>query len=513
MKRTGIVLTPFTKSEWSRFGGAGQLEVGEALDDLAHGGLDLGPGQAGAEAEVLAAPAEGHVLVGRARHVEHVRVLEHLLVAVGGGVVHDDLVALLDRHAADLGVARGGATEVVDRRAPAEHLLHARCPTATGRRGGARAWSGWSSRASIEWLMRFRVVSFPATISVMKKRLSSASLSRSPSISAFTSSVMMSSRGFGATVGRDLVAHHVHLHRRGVRAAVDLLVVGVVPAADEVVRQRDHPRPHLGLEADHLADDLHGHLGGDLLDELRLALLAHVVDDLGGAPLDVLDELRDHPRREALRHQPPVAEVLGRVHHEDREAEAGQRLLVGGGDERAAQLRAEGGAVVAHRLHVVVLGERPEAGVVHLGVEVHRRLVAQPVELVVRHAPPPGGGEQVDPVEGRGHRHRCGLLVQARDADGASEGGDRGAVVDGGRVDAAHHLEAEQHADHRGAGGARRRRATLVARSTRRPRRRRSPMPPRSGGRGARVPARRGRRRTRARARAGSSGRRRRAGG
>ena len=60
--------------------------------------------------------------------VEDVRVLEHLLVAVGGGVVHDDLVALLDRHAADLGVAGGGAPEVVDRRAPAEHLLHAGVP-------------------------------------------------------------------------------------------------------------------------------------------------------------------------------------------------------------------------------------------------------------------------------------------------------------------------------------------------------------------------------------------------
>ena len=45
---------------------AGQLEVGQALDDLAHGGLDLGPGQAGAEAEVHAAAAEGDVVVGRA---------------------------------------------------------------------------------------------------------------------------------------------------------------------------------------------------------------------------------------------------------------------------------------------------------------------------------------------------------------------------------------------------------------------------------------------------------------
>ena len=128
VKRTGIVLTPFTKSEWSRLGGAGQLEVGKALDDLAHGRLDLGAGEAGAEAEVLTAAAEGDVLVRGARHVEDVRVLEHLLVAVGGGVVHDDLVALLDRHAADLGVAGGGAPEVVDRRAPAEHLLHAGVP-------------------------------------------------------------------------------------------------------------------------------------------------------------------------------------------------------------------------------------------------------------------------------------------------------------------------------------------------------------------------------------------------
>ena len=74
VKRTGIVLTPFTKSEWRRFGRAGQLEVGEALDDLAHGGLDLGAGEAGAEAEVLAAAAEGDVVVRRAAHVEDVRV-------------------------------------------------------------------------------------------------------------------------------------------------------------------------------------------------------------------------------------------------------------------------------------------------------------------------------------------------------------------------------------------------------------------------------------------------------
>ena len=74
---TGILLMPLTKSEWSRSGGPAELDVGEALDDLAHGGLDLGPGQAGAEAEVHAAAAEGDVVVRGAGDVEGVGVVEH----------------------------------------------------------------------------------------------------------------------------------------------------------------------------------------------------------------------------------------------------------------------------------------------------------------------------------------------------------------------------------------------------------------------------------------------------
>src|SRR5918996_490427 len=49
--------------------------------------------------------------VGRAPDVEAVRVGEDLLVAVGGRVVEDDLVPLLDRHAPQLGVPRGRAPE------------------------------------------------------------------------------------------------------------------------------------------------------------------------------------------------------------------------------------------------------------------------------------------------------------------------------------------------------------------------------------------------------------------
>ena len=68
-----------------RSGCAGQLEVGQALDDLAHGGLDLGPGQVGAEAEVDAAAAEGDVVVRACGAMSKVcGIVEHVLVAVGG---------------------------------------------------------------------------------------------------------------------------------------------------------------------------------------------------------------------------------------------------------------------------------------------------------------------------------------------------------------------------------------------------------------------------------------------
>src|SRR5690606_12345363 len=88
-------------------GWRGEVDVGEAVDDLAHGGLDLGPGEARAEAVVDAATAEGHVVVRRAAHVEAVRVVEDLLVAVRRRVVHDDLLAGLDRHPPALAVVAG----------------------------------------------------------------------------------------------------------------------------------------------------------------------------------------------------------------------------------------------------------------------------------------------------------------------------------------------------------------------------------------------------------------------
>ena len=155
----------------------------------------------------------------------------------------------------------------------------------------------------------------------------------------------------------------------------------------------------------------------------------------------------DHPRREALGHEPAVAVVLGRVHVEDRQAQicaSASRSWVG--MNVPPELGGEHLAVVADGAHVGVLGDRPEARAVGLGVPEDRRLAPQQVELVVGHARAPGVGQQVDAVESVRHVMRVRLLgvvlptTPRRAATARSS-------VDGIGVDAAHHLEAEQQAD------------------------------------------------------------------
>ena len=74
----------------------------------------------------------------------------------------------------------------------------------------------------------------------------------------------------------------------------------------------------LGVEAHHLADDDERHVDGEVLDEVELAPLGDLVDDLVGELADVVGELADHAGREALVDQPALAGVLGVVHGDDR---------------------------------------------------------------------------------------------------------------------------------------------------------------------------------------------------
>ena len=76
----------------------------------------------GAHAKVLAV-AERHVGVGLAGDVERKRIVEDVLVAVGGCVEQDERVPLGNRDAVHRDVFGGGSLHVVDRRGPAENFL------------------------------------------------------------------------------------------------------------------------------------------------------------------------------------------------------------------------------------------------------------------------------------------------------------------------------------------------------------------------------------------------------
>ena len=75
---------------------AGDLDVGQAGEQLAEHHRQLAAGEVGAEAEVRARAAEADVGVRVAAHVEALGVVEHPGVAVGGAVEEDELVALVE---------------------------------------------------------------------------------------------------------------------------------------------------------------------------------------------------------------------------------------------------------------------------------------------------------------------------------------------------------------------------------------------------------------------------------
>ena len=123
LTRTGRRLIPLKKFERSRSGGAGELDVRRARQQLLEGDPHLHLGQVRAHAVVDAAGPERHVRVRRAADVEPVGLLEDRLVAVARDEPGRDLVAGLDLRLGQLGVDGRGAAEVVHGRGPAQHLL------------------------------------------------------------------------------------------------------------------------------------------------------------------------------------------------------------------------------------------------------------------------------------------------------------------------------------------------------------------------------------------------------
>ena len=101
-----------------------QVDVGHAVEQAVVHHADLHAGQVGAQAEVGAAAAEGHVVVGGPADVEPVGVGEHRLVPVGRDVPEHDLVPFGELLIADGHVGDGLAAEMHDGGHVSQHLLH-----------------------------------------------------------------------------------------------------------------------------------------------------------------------------------------------------------------------------------------------------------------------------------------------------------------------------------------------------------------------------------------------------
>ena len=196
VKATGMASGPKMKFD-ARHGSrvAGEVQVGQPAQQLGEHHLQLEPGQRRAQAEVRAeAEREVRVRVAVARRSRSGSA-NTAGVAVGRRVHQDQLVALVQRLAVHLDVARDRARHVLDRRDPAQQLLDADLASRAGRRGRIASWSGCSSSASIPSVMTWRVVSSPPMrISRLSWMIDSSS-SRSPSISAWQRMLTRSSCG------------------------------------------------------------------------------------------------------------------------------------------------------------------------------------------------------------------------------------------------------------------------------------------------------------------------------
>ena len=340
------------------------------------------------------AAAEGDVIVGLAGDVEPQRVGELLLVEVGRDQPGDDLVALADADAVQLGVGRGRAAEVDHGRAVAHDLV-----------GGGAHQLGLLPQP----LHRLRVVH--QRLHAVGDRLARGLVAGHDQQQEHGVELLLGQPvavlvlphhqlrdqvvgGMLAPLTGDLVAVVVELH--GVRAAerveavLRALRAGRVQAAqvgigvsDHLVAPRDQPLVVGQRHAQDPAQHLDRQLLGDLLDEVELAPGQRLVQDLACEVAQQLLVGGHRPRREALVYDRAQARVLGRVGVQHRLASldlVGVEVL----ERRRAGLRREGAPVLQHGHHVVVAGDAPEPLAVLPVVPVHRRLVAHQRERLVR---------------------------------------------------------------------------------------------------------------------------------
>ena len=355
------------------------LDAVVALEDLLPDDFQLQLRKAQAHAAVDA-EAEREV---RARSLavddEVVRLLDHLIVAVARDVPHDDLVALPDCLALELDVLERRAAHVRQRRLPADHFRH-------------------------EAVEQLRILlQLLELIGELAERVDAARQ-------------RVAGRVVAADDQQDQVAEEggeIHVPRRfGVRhhrdqVALRRLLDALVPKPLEILgafhqldltllfrlddtalarnRRRDvrPPRqlaPVVPGEVEQHGQHLRGEFDRDLVHPVEGLVARQAVEAGCRALADVDRELVEVGRGEHRRHRPPLRAVVRLVHrNEHRPAQL--HRLVADGDAAELGIGREH-LVVGLDLHdVVVLGDRPERSVDLAVAVVHRRFLAQAVEV------------------------------------------------------------------------------------------------------------------------------------
>jgi len=193
-----------------------------------------------------------------------------------------------------------------------------------------------------------------------------------------SSAVTISSRGSSRRFFRQLVRIHVHLDRRLLDLVLADRVLGIL-AADHAVAPFEELVPILERHPEHLRDHLERQLGGDISDEIAIALLKRRVENLRHHLADVSAKRVDHARREPAIYQRAVTRVIGRVHREHHASlrrQIRRRVRIFERDYAAARLLGRiRDAVAAYFNDVVVARDYPESGTARLGMPEDGRLV------------------------------------------------------------------------------------------------------------------------------------------
>ena len=141
-------------------------------------------------------------------------------------------------------------------------------------------WSGLFANAIMPWVIELRVVSLPATASMITKKPNSSSESFSPSMSAWISVVTMSSVGFLPRSSAIFHGVHDQLHRR--LRGIDVGVLRVL-ATGHLVGPAEQLVAVLLRHAQQAGDRLQRQLARHLLDEVAGALGRRGLGDFLGA--------------------------------------------------------------------------------------------------------------------------------------------------------------------------------------------------------------------------------------